>query len=106
MKFTILLRTGILAMALLPLSPPESSATDPANTTSKPTATEPAESRVIVDENVEAAAYTRRNRRTNARSGYSSGGMNQALPGGRRYYGGRYFGNFNNRYYGPQYGYF
>jgi len=28
------------------------------------------------------------------------------LPAGRRYYGGRYFGNFNNRIYGPQYGYF
>ena len=28
------------------------------------------------------------------------------LPAGRRYYNGRYFGNLNNRYYGPQYGYF
>ena len=28
------------------------------------------------------------------------------LPTGRRYYNGRYYGNFNNRYYGPQYGYF
>ena len=28
------------------------------------------------------------------------------LPAGRRYYNGRYFGNFNNRFYGPQYGYF
>lgn len=28
------------------------------------------------------------------------------LPRGRTYYNGRYFGNFNNRYYGPQYGYF
>ena len=28
------------------------------------------------------------------------------LPRGRAYYGNRYFGNFNNRYYGPQYGYF
>lgn len=28
------------------------------------------------------------------------------LPVGRTYYGGRYFGNFNNRFYGPQYGYF
>jgi len=27
-------------------------------------------------------------------------------PFGRRYYGNRYFGNFNNRFYGPQYGYF
>ena len=32
--------------------------------------------------------------------------MNNSLPAGRRYYGGRYFGNFNNRFYGPQYGYF
>jgi hypothetical protein len=30
----------------------------------------------------------------------------RGLPRGRRYYGGRYFGSFNNRYYGPQYGYF
>lgn len=29
------------------------------------------------------------------------------LPGGRRYiFDGRYFGNLNNRYYGPQYGNF
>ena len=28
------------------------------------------------------------------------------LPRGRRYYGGRYFGTFNDRFYGPQYGYF
>ena len=28
------------------------------------------------------------------------------LPQGRSYYNGRYFGNFNNRFYGPQYGYF
>jgi hypothetical protein len=28
------------------------------------------------------------------------------LPQGRRYYGGRYFGQFNNRFYGPQYGNF
>ena len=42
--------------------------------------------------------------------GYSNGVSNNSgygLPRGRRYYnGGRYFGNFNNRYYGPQYGYF
>ncbi len=37
---------------------------------------------------------------------------NPNLPGtpglsrGRRYYGGRYFGNFNDRFYGPQYGNF
>lgn len=28
------------------------------------------------------------------------------LPIGRRYFGGRYFGQFNNRFYGPQYGNF
>jgi hypothetical protein len=28
------------------------------------------------------------------------------LPRGRRYYNGRYFGSFNNRFYSPQYGYF
>jgi hypothetical protein len=29
-----------------------------------------------------------------------------ALPRGQVYYGGRYFGSFNNRFYGPQYGNF
>jgi hypothetical protein len=29
-----------------------------------------------------------------------------SLPQGRAYYNGRYSGNFNNRFYGPQYGYF
>lgn len=29
-----------------------------------------------------------------------------SLPRGRAYYNIRYFGNFNNRFYGPQYGYF
>ncbi|MEQ8667681.1 MAG: hypothetical protein RIC12_00825 [Pirellulales bacterium] len=28
------------------------------------------------------------------------------MPRGRRYIDGRYYGNYNNRYYGPQYGYF
>lgn len=28
------------------------------------------------------------------------------LPRGQVYYGGRYFGGFNNRFYGPQYGNF
>ena len=28
------------------------------------------------------------------------------LPTGRTYYNGRYYGNLNNRFYGPQYGYF
>jgi hypothetical protein len=40
----------------------------------------------------------------NRRSGPRQNGF--TLPAGRRYYNGRYFGNFNNRYYGPQYGYF
>lgn len=38
--------------------------------------------------------------------GRSADGRTSGLPGGRRYYNGRYFGNFNNRFYGPQYGYF
>jgi hypothetical protein len=37
-------------------------------------------------------------------NGYGPGSY--GLPQGRRYYNGRYFGNLNNRYYGPQYGYF
>jgi hypothetical protein len=28
------------------------------------------------------------------------------LPRGQVYYNGRYFGDFNNRFFGPQYGYF
>ena len=32
--------------------------------------------------------------------------MRGGLPGGRTYYNGRYYGNYNNRFYGPQYGYF
>jgi hypothetical protein len=35
-----------------------------------------------------------------------SAGPITGLPRGRRYYGGRFFGSFNNRYYGPQYGNF
>jgi hypothetical protein len=35
-----------------------------------------------------------------------SAGPIYGLPRGRRYYGGRFFGSFNNRYYGPQYGNF
>lgn len=35
----------------------------------------------------------------------STSGRNQ-LPFGRRYYGGRYYGSFRDRYYGPQYGNF
>lgn len=45
--------------------------------------------------------------------GYGDGGVPPGeagpiygLPRGRRYYGGRFFGSFNNRYYGPQYGNF
>ncbi len=37
---------------------------------------------------------------------FNSGNGSRAVPAGRRYYDGRYFGNYNNRYYGPQYGYF
>jgi hypothetical protein len=37
--------------------------------------------------------------------GYGFQGMG-TLPTGRRTWQGRYFGNINNRYYGPQYGYF
>lgn len=36
----------------------------------------------------------------------SSGGSVGRLPSGRNYYQGQYYGNFNNRFYGPQYGYF
>ena len=35
-----------------------------------------------------------------------AGGGNTGLPRGRRYFNGRYFGSFNNRFYSPQYGYF
>ena len=36
----------------------------------------------------------------------SNGGSVGRLPSGRNYYQGQYYGNFNNRFYGPQYGYF
>ncbi len=36
----------------------------------------------------------------------SGGASANRLPAGRSYYQGRYFGNLNNRFYGPQYGYF
>ena len=45
----------------------------------------------------------------NYSGGSYPGGYNAGAPGlpqGRRYYNGRYFGNLNNRFYGPQYGYF
>lgn len=42
----------------------------------------------------------------NYSNGNNSNNSNYGLPRGRRYYNNRYFGNFNNRYYGPQYGYF
>ncbi|GAA5509579.1 hypothetical protein [Novipirellula caenicola] len=41
--------------------------------------------------------------------GYPTRNLNSRatrLPSGRSYYQGRYYGNFNNRFYGPQYGYF
>ena len=41
-----------------------------------------------------------------ARAASTAGSGQGALPQGRRTHKGRYFGNFNNRYYGPQYGYF
>jgi hypothetical protein len=50
------------------------------------------------------ARYHRMNR-TPAYRGYGFQGMG-TLPTGRRTWQGRYFGNINNRYYGPQYGYF
>lgn len=107
MKITLALRTASLVLMMLPFSAPATSASAnaPTRDTTRPAATS-VESRIVVDPKVEAAAHVRRNRRAYSRGGYSSGGLNQALPGGRRYYGGRYFGNFNNRYYGPQYGYF
>ena len=37
--------------------------------------------------------------------GYGRGGTG-GLPYGSRYYNGRYFGSLNDRFYGPQYGYF
>jgi hypothetical protein len=42
---------------------------------------------------------------TSSRSGGDAYGR-PALPRGQVYYGGRFFGSFNNRYYGPQYGNF
>jgi hypothetical protein len=47
----------------------------------------------------------------NAGRGYGdvapgAAGPINGLPRGRRYYGGRFFGSFNNRFYGPQYGNF
>jgi hypothetical protein len=67
---------------------------------------------LVVDDGVSTAAWTsdmpRRKsaaaRSRSQRSAYGNGGSQ--LPAGRRYYNGRYFGNFNNRFYGPQYGYF
>jgi hypothetical protein len=54
------------------------------------------------------AAGPRWRRNAGPEYGSGSGGNygQPSLPQGRRYYNGRYFGNFNNRYYGPQYGYF
>ena len=41
-----------------------------------------------------------------APNGVFDPGPINGLPRGRRYYGGRFFGSFNNRFYGPQYGNF
>ena len=41
-----------------------------------------------------------------APNGVSDPGAYIGLPRGRRYYGGRFFGSFNDRFYGPQYGNF
>lgn len=38
--------------------------------------------------------------------GAASGAARNRLPAGRSYYQGRYYGHLNNRFYGPQYGYF
>ena len=51
-------------------------------------------------------ASMRRGANANANVDPSVSPNERGLPRGRRYYGGRYFGSFNNRYYGPQYGYF
>lgn len=55
-------------------------------------------------------SYLRSPRRSPMRYGTGMGTPgnqpNSSLPGGWRYYRSRYFGNFNNRFYGPQYGYF
>jgi hypothetical protein len=40
------------------------------------------------------------------RAQYSSRTGPRRLPTSRTYYNGHYYGNFNNRFYGPQYGYF
>ena len=45
-------------------------------------------------------------RGTNRATNPSLSPNEMGLPRGRRYYGGRYFGSFNDRFYGPQYGYF
>jgi hypothetical protein len=38
--------------------------------------------------------------------GGNTGASRSRLPAGRSYYQGRYYGHLNNRFYGPQYGYF
>lgn len=53
----------------------------------------------------ESCVAQRWNRGAYGRRGYWNNDR-PPLPQGRRYYQGRYFGNFNNRFYGPQYGYF
>jgi hypothetical protein len=44
--------------------------------------------------------------RSSGRAHYSGRTGPYGLPTGRTYYNGQYYGNFNNRFYGPQYGYF
>ncbi len=58
--------------------------------------------------NVQRSSPTQTYPATRSRS-YPTRNLNQGrsrLPAGRTYYRGRYFGNYNNRFYGPQYGYF
>lgn len=57
----------------------------------------------------QAGGYPAQAERSSMRGGAiypSDAGPIYGLPRGRRYYGGRYFGSFNNRFYGPQYGNF
>jgi hypothetical protein len=51
-------------------------------------------------------AYRQRNYRHGGSYGRGARSIGGGIPGGRTYYNGRYYGNYNNRFYGPQYGYF
>ena len=53
----------------------------------------------------ERSTLRMRNNVSTSQSQSATNGVNR-LPAGRNYYQGRYYGNFNNRFYGPQYGYF